>query len=257
VRTRNDNLKLDVTSKPDGFEYNLVDKDGGIDFSFPYLKRGEAVAVKAQADNKYYFSESLGISVSSPNEIKDRNISDAKRSSFPLLRTILSTLTIGAAIVAWFMLGRVLEVVAHPPAPEVPSKGERANFEMDQRDVIIAAAADADLPHIAELYLNVQQPTYFDEGGIAFSLAAASKKSGEIEKYRRLLSVTLETEPKMSPESAANLYYSLGRLDILLSDEKGALKDFRSAITKSRTIVELQTKGDAATHQYLVERGLL
>jgi hypothetical protein len=61
----------------------------------------------------------------------------------------------------------------------------------------------------------------------------------------------------MAPESQANLYYSLGKLDLLLSDNNSAIDDFRYAISKSRLIVEVQAKADAKTHEYLVEKGLL
>jgi hypothetical protein len=76
-------------------------------------------------------------------------------------------------------------------------------------------------------------------------------------KYRKLLSLSLESEPRMLPESQASLFYSLGKLDLLASDEKGALNDFRNAIVKSRAIVEAKARVDAKTNEFLIEKGLL
>jgi hypothetical protein len=105
--------------------------------------------------------------------------------------------------------------------------------------------------------MTAPEPKYFNEGDIAYSLAVESNKPGEIDRHRRLLSITLETAPDMTPESQANLFYSLGKLDLLLSDENSAVSDFRNAIAKSHSIVETQAKGDTNTHKYLIERGLL
>jgi hypothetical protein len=249
VRSRNDNLKLVVISKPDGFEFSSIDKDGGVDLSFPRLKQGEAVVVKAQTENRYVFSDSLNISVSSPNDIKDERITDVKVAKASIFRTPLVFMS--GSVFATFIILVVATINANRPEAKTPI------FQMDRRDVVISAASVAGLPHIAELYLTAFDPKYFNEGDIAYSLAVASNRPDEIEKYRRLLSLTLGTAPEMAPESQANLFYSLGKLDLLVSDEKSALSDFQNAIAKSRPIIEAQAKADTKTHKYLIERGLL
>ena len=249
VRSHNENLKLDVTSKPEGLEYNLIDEKGDIGIYFPRIKKGETVVVKAQVENRYYFSDSLGVTVSSPNDIKEKRISDTKQTSPPLFRTPI-VFALGVAF-ATAMIYVVAFINANRP------RTEPVVYEMDRRDVVISAASTVGLPHFAELYLNASDPKYFNEGDIAYSLAVASGKPDEIEKYRRLLSVTLGTGPGIAPESQANLFYSLGRLDLLLSDENRAISDFRNAITKSRAIVETQAKADMKIHKFLIEKGLL
>ena len=57
-----------------------------------------------------------------------------------------------------------------------------AIYEMDKRDIVISAASVAGLPHIAELYFNAPDTKYFNEGDIAYSLAAASNKPDETKK---------------------------------------------------------------------------
>jgi hypothetical protein len=128
---------------------------------------------------------------------------------------------------------------------------------MDRRDIVISLASYVGLPHIAELYLTSNDPKYFNEGDIAYSLAVASNNREEIDKYRKLLSLTLGNVRDMAPESQANLFYSLGKLDLLISDDSDALSDFRNAVMKSKTIVETQGRLDAKTYKYLIDHGLL
>jgi hypothetical protein len=249
VRSRNDNLKLAVISKPDGFEYNSIDTESGVDFRFARLKQSEEVVIKVQVESKYYFSDSLGVTISSPNDIEQKRVVDAGQTRVSPFRA--GFVFILGAVLSPAVIYIVALINANRPEQMPPS------FEMDRRDVVISAAAVAGLPHIAELYFNANDPKYFDEGDIAYSLAVNSDKPDEVEKYRRLLSLTLATGPGMAPESQANLFYSLGKLDLLLSDQKSALSDFRNAIGKSRSIVEAQFKADTRTRNYLVEHGLL
>jgi hypothetical protein len=252
VRSSNTNLKLEMLSKPDGFEFNLADKDGGVDFSFPYLKQGGEVVVRAQAESKYWVPESLGISVSSPNDIEDKRITDADVATKSKLRIPIAFIY-GSAF-GVFIVGIVASIMVN----HANRQGWMTpTYEMDRRDVVISAASVVGLPHIEELYLTAYDPKYFNEGDIAYSLAVASNNPDEIGKYRRLLSLTLGTAPEMASESQANLFYSLGKLDLLLSDEKSALADFQNAVAKSRPIVEAQAKADTKIHKYLIERGLL
>lgn len=256
VRASQGALKMEVISKPDGLEYSLVDKDDGIDLTFPYLKHDDEVRLKAQVESKYYASDSLGISVSSPNDIEAKKVPYEQVKEISLFSSLFRMPFV-------FFSGFVFaSIVFSVWAWRVSSQPEQTEtkpsvYEMDRRDIVISAASVVGLPHIAELYFTAPDPKYFNEGDIAYSLAAASNKPDEIEKYHRLLSLTLGSAKGMAPESEANLYYSLGRLDLLIADDTSALSDFRNAILKSRPIVEAQTKADAKTRKYLIDRGLL
>jgi hypothetical protein len=255
LRSSNNSLKIEVLSKPDGFEYRLTDKekDGEIELSFPYLKGGERFSVRAQAESKYFFSDSLGVSVSSPNDIEATRISESQVKDTPIFGAPFAFF--GGAFVA------IAIVFVHTIWVDLNRSNQTATtfqvFQLDTRDIIISAASNVGLPHIAELYFAAPEPKYYDEGGLAYSLAVASNKPEEIEKYRRLLSLTLETGPSIASESQANLYYSLGRLDLLISDETSALSDFKSAIEKNKSTVESQAKADTKTRKYLIDHGLL
>ena len=105
--------------------------------------------------------------------------------------------------------------------------------------------------------MDAPDPTYYDEGNIAYSLPSATSNKVEIDKYRRLLSMTLSSATEMEPESQANLFYCLEKIDLLLNDEVSSISDFRNAIVKSKSIVEMRVKNDPLTHKFLIFKGLL
>ena len=252
-RSRNDTLAVDVTSKPDGLEYTLAEKEKGVDLILPYLKKGDEVLLSARAESKHYFSESFTVSVSSPKEIVGKEESEkakSKRSFFDMILPFIwgcIFLSIGLSVYSmWSSYRR-----------EQAEQSIGRTFRMDNRELLMSAASSAELPHIAELYLAASDPTLFSAGDLAYSYAIDSRKPEEINKYRRLLSLTLEMEPNMATESQANLFYSLGRLDLLLADEKSATDDFRNATTKSKAVVEIKAKADQQTRDYLVAKGIL
>lgn len=252
LRTSSQKMVLEKISKPEGLECSVVDKEGGIDLTFPYIKHGEEVILKIQTENEYYVSDSLRVSVSSPNDIEFMKAAEAKPEGRPILTYIL-TFLLGCSCMFSFLWIRELIKVNEPHQTETKQRP----FEMDRRDLVISLASGIGLPHFAELYLTSYDPKFFNEGDIAYSLAVASKDRNEIEKYRKLLSLTLGNAKEMAPESQANLYYSLGKLDLLISDDKSALSDFQNAIVKSKTTVEEQAKADTKTHKYLIDHGLL
>ncbi len=252
IRASKNKIKMEVISKPDGLEYNQIDKDDGIDLTFPYLKHGDVVVLKAQVEGRYYYSDSLGISVSSPNDLEAKAIpyeKVQKPSMFRISFVFVSGIFIGSILIVawiWKINNQASQNEARPTV-----------YEMDRRDIVISTASVVGLPHIAELYFTAPEPSFFNEGEIAYSFAVESKNIDEIMKYRKLISITLGSEPNMLPESQASLFYSLGKLDLLASDEKSALSDFRNAIAKSRAIVDAKAKMDTKTHEFLVDKGLL
>jgi len=257
LRSRNDSLQTEVTSKPDGFEFNSTDKDGGVDLHFPRFKQGEVVAVKIQTENKHLFSDSLGISVSSPNDVEGKRIADADIGRARRSPSRIPAAFIAGLLFAWIVSKTVAWNSDKGHDQDKQQQTAPTKFSPDQKDTIVSLAAVVGLPHFAELYFSAPGPIYYDEGDLSYALAAESNKTTEIEKYRRLISLTLGTVKDMAPESQANLFYSMGKLDLLLSDKERAASDFKSAIAKSREIVEAQAKADTKTHKYLIDSGLL
>ncbi|MGA2834203.1 MAG: hypothetical protein ABSE55_14130 [Terracidiphilus sp.] len=252
IRASKSLIKTEVISKPEGLEYNLIDKDDGVDLTFPYLKHDEEVVLKAQVEGRYYYSDSLSISVTSPNDLEAKAIPYEVVQKSSISRTLFVFIA-GFIFASVLFFGWIWKINTQPSRNQTNS----AVYAMDRRDIVISAASAVGLPHIAELYFTAPEPKYFEEGDIAYSFAAASNNPQEIMKYRKLISLTLGSEPTMLPESQASLFYSLGKLDLLASDGEGALSDFRNATLKSRAIVEAKAKMDAKTHEFLIDKGLL
>jgi hypothetical protein len=246
-------LKLENISTPAGLDFTKNDKDNAVDLIFPYLKRGDKVEVKAVAETNYYIPGSLDITFSSPNDFIARKIQNIE---VPNSYTYIISMIAAVGIIASILIISIGHLIS-PPETSNQAEMKVPKFEPDRRDVVISAASSVGLPQIADKWLTAPDPKYYNEGDIAYSFAVASNKPDEIEKYRKLLSLTLGTAPGMMPESQANLFYSLGKLDLLLSDSDRAIDDFKNAIAKSRSIVEAKARNDVKTHKFLVEHGLL
>jgi hypothetical protein len=240
-------LTPQVTEAPPGLESKLVKSEESVSLNFPYLKRGDEVGVKVFAETPYYLPESLTVSISSPHEFTSKMVpyvSDlelALASGNPLkhlsfsIPLLLAVIAVGIALVA--------------------RRGSL--FGVDTRDAIVSAASDAGLPRIAELYVTTPEPRYYEVGDIAYSYAVASGQPAEVDKYRRMLRLTLQADSAIVSESQANLFYCLGRLDLLLQDQNEAVLDFRSGIAKDRALVTTRAKQDQTVEGFLVGHGLL
>ena len=117
--------------------------------------------------------------------------------------------------------------------------------------VVVAAASDSGLSNFASVLASAPDLTYYEAGDLAYSQAASSLKPEEIDKYRQFISMTLATAPAMASESQANLFYCLGKLDLLRSDEKSAVADFKTSIAKSKFTVEARLKSDRKIQDFL------
>jgi hypothetical protein len=242
-----DSLHAKEIEAPAGIEYSAAPQKGGLDLTLPYLKKGDVLSARLISTSKYVPPRHLGIAFSSPNDIRTKGVSGepgAKGTAVGLRFAIAGGL-------AGFVIYLGSLGFARKPAPPF-------GFELDTRDVIMNAASAADLPELAEIYLRAPDPAYYDEGDLAVALARQASQRSDVEKYRLLLTLTIQNAPRtLLSESRANLFYSRGKLDLLLSDEKGALDDFRVAITDNRATVERQAGGDPGTRSFLNAHGLL
>lgn len=240
-------LRIEEIETPPGFLYDPTNENNCIKILFPYLKPHDTIRIKTVAEG-YYIPESLDVSARSRNNITVKQIEyDEKPRIFSSVNTPFVAAGLIAAVVVW-SIGLARETY-HPFQP--------TSQALVRSSILISAASDAGLPHVVELYVSSPDPTYYDEGNLAYSLASATSNPAETDKYRKLLSMTLSSDTEMAPESQANLFYCLGKIDLLLSDEISAVGDFRNAIEKSKSIVEMRIKTDPTTHKFLIVKNLL
>ncbi len=239
-------LRLKSYSAPAGLKLSAEADGDGIKFPLSYLKPADMLRLHVVAEG-YYVPQSLDISVSSPNKITAKSVVDVEESR-PFLRYTYRAFIGIAAVLVIFNAGRASQLI-ETPAPQA--------FELNRRQIMVSAAADSRLPSLASAIAATYDPTYYEGGDLAFSFAASSPKAQEIEKYRRFISLTLGNAVGMAPESQASLFYSLGRIDLLLSDEKSAIADFKVSISKSRSIVEVRLNSDSGVREFLTQKGLI
>jgi len=120
---------------------------------------------------------------------------------------------------------------------------------LSQKDVLTFTASIAQLPNLAELYATSANLKYYNQGDLVYSLAATSQNKSEISKYRKFLVLTLTTN--MTSISKANLYYSLGKIDLLLEDKENAIKNFKEAILNNKSIVQSKLNLDLTTREFV------
>jgi hypothetical protein len=104
--------------------------------------------------------------------------------------------------------------------------------------------------------LLVDDIHYYNQGDLAYALAAATSDHSEIEKYRRLLAVILEGNERMASESRANLFYSMGKIDLLLNDKNRAKQDLQKALDGDKSLILGKSKQDELVRDFLVSTGL-
>jgi hypothetical protein len=234
IAARPAKLRNGGISASQGLQYSTADSQEGIQLSVPYLRPDDNLLVTVIAEHLAYIPRTPDVAIRSPQEV---NIIEIQQDVRP--RTFQQAFIIAA------FLGAIVAgaTVALSPIGDIDTK---------PKDVFTFAATAAGLPRLAELYASAADVTYYNQGDLAYALAAASSDSSEIEKYRRMLSVALETAPYMQRASRANLYYSRGKIDLLLSDKDGAIQDFREAVARSRSTVDAKARIDSKVREFLV-----
>jgi hypothetical protein len=224
-------------SAPQGLQYTIDDDgDNGFHISIPYLKADDKILMTVIAEALLYIPKTPNVAIRSPFELDVVTIDpDSKQTGFRggfIAAALISTLV--GALAAQLFWTRGNGIYADP------------------QDVLTFAASVAGLPHLADLYATASSNIhYYNQGDLACAWAASSSDRGEIQKYRKLLSITLDAAPRMLSESRANLFYSLGKIDILLGDKDAAIREFGEAVREKKSIVDEKSRVDPAVHEFL------
>jgi hypothetical protein len=223
-----------------GLQVDIQESDTCLSFSIPYLKTDERLEMTVVAEGMY-IPRKPEVAIRSPHDIDIVGEGSVRQSSVSVRFAI-------AGIVA-ALVGLLVQAGVGGRLGKLD--------QLDQRDNLTFAASVSGLPKLAEIYATA--PTdlrYFSQGDLAYALAVAASDRSEIEKYRKLLSVTLEGPATMETMSRAKLYYSKGKIDLLLGDKDNAVRDFREAISLDKSMIAEKSKQDAVGHEFLVSNGL-
>lgn len=233
-------LRNGGVSATQGLQYSFTDSDDGIQLSMPYLKRGDELQLTIIAEARVYVPATPMVALRSPHDVSIAlNLIGKKPPSFQLG---FMTAAIVSALVVAILTGSL--------------RTEIVPFQTTQRDVLTFAASAAGLPHLAEVFATSTGLEYYNQGDLAYALAASATDQDQIKKYRRFLLLVVESAPRMMNQSWANLYYSLGKIDLLLGDNSGATRDFRQALVHSRSTVDAKSKIDRDVRDFLAANGL-
>jgi hypothetical protein len=230
-------LRNGGVSASQGLQYTAIEKDNGMQVFVPYLKAGDELQATVIAEAPGYVPRTPDVAIRSPHDI---NVA-ATRPGVKAPGFRMGFLS--AAAVAASVAGILAATIPISPFQE-------------PKDVLTFSASLAGLPRLAELYSTAGDLNYYDQGDLAYAMAAASSDPHEIEKYRRLLSVALEAAPGMAWQSRASMYYSLGKIDLLLADKDRAVRDFRQAMDHSKSTVNTRIKVDPNIREFLAANNI-
>ncbi len=212
-----------------GLQYDVKDDPKGLHLSIPYLNGGDELEITIIAESRDEVPEEPDVAVRSPQEftlVEQQAKSQSFRVGF-----------VSATIVATIVVVIVTNL-------------QFSDLYTAQKDVLIFSASVAELPTSHEVY-------YFNQGDLAVVYASTTQEASERDKYRKFLRLVLEQAPYMVSSSRANLYYSLGKIDLLMGDSDQAGRDFREAVQRSKSTVMGKTKSEPDVREFLSKQGLL
>jgi hypothetical protein len=202
VESSGASLRVEEYWFPLGLEFLPEFDDKGMTFRLPYLKSGENARLKIIVE-RAYVPRSLKVSFSSPNTLGIKEVDDVYEKKWRALQWFPYPVAVLSIAFSIFMFGKSLST---------ENIGISQSFQVERRDVLVSAAADAGLPELSRMYCATTDPNYYEAGDIAFVSAAASSKPDEVFRYRKFVSLTLGRAVNMAPESQSSLFYALGKL---------------------------------------------
>jgi len=229
-------LRNGGVSTNQGLEYAVTDSENSLQIAIPYLRAGDELKATVVAEARHYLPSKPEVAIRSPQELTVALGEYGLQSKKTQRGYYLFAAAVASFVSAVFM---IVEATVFTPTP---------------KDTLTFAASVAGLPHFADLYATSSDANYFNQGDLAFARAAASADRSEIERYRKFLSTILRADTRMMSSSRANLYYCLGKIDLLLGDNEQALHDFREAQIHSKATVEAKIKVDTHVREFLATK---
>lgn len=98
---------------------------------------------------------------------------------------------------------------------------------------------------------------YGQQGDVAVAYARIAADAAERDRYRRFLEFTLDASPGMTSGSRANLFFTLGQIDLMAGNRHAAELAFRRAFDLSESRTKQRARADAEAAAFLGEIGVL
>lgn len=251
LRAGTGSLELKDYSVPAGIELVQDPEGDGIKILLPYLKPKDTVGLQLVARGSYLPND-LNVSISSPNKIATKRVLDIEARN-PFFRFTFRAFFGVLVLLLAFDIGMWRGQADSQASKRAPTP----TLVLDQRMVTVAAAANSGLPNLVSTLASSPDLTYFEAGDIAYSQAASSASPAVVDKYRQFISFTLSSAPGMLPQSEANLYYCLGQLDMMRSDEKSAVVDFKKGIEESTSTILANLQYSPKTRAFIQKHNLM
>lgn len=238
-------LKIGGINISKGLKYQSDIGDKTLEITIPYLNKSDELSITVYAENKYSDPRKPEVVVRSPQKFKLINTGEPKRKTVffsALVPGIVASLTISLGLFTGFY----------------SNLGITSNLgnAMDQKDVLMTVAGSMDMPDLVVMYANQPDIDYYGQGSLMYAKAKASTDEEIKNKYRQFLISTTEYAPTMTSTSKSEIFYHIGKIDLLLKDETQAKEHFSRSLKLNKDHVLKNLGYDPITEAFFKMNGL-
>ena len=222
-----------------GLKYELSTSEHELELRIPFLNARDEVSLTAIAESRIFVPSTPEVAIRSPQQFKLENREDIRRIN-PLATTVIPAVLAAISVIIALTFFQInLQLV-------------------DSKDVLVYAATVNNLPELAKTFAYASDLRYLNQGDIAYVYASESNDPQEIMKYKKFLGTVVDYGGKhMWSGSKANIYYNLGKISLLLSEDDEAKNYFSKAIEFNRSFIEDLLKFDNTTSSFINRENLL
>lgn len=226
-------------SSPQGLKYEFSSKEDELELKIPFLNERDEISLTAIAESRFFVPNTPEVAIRSPQQFKLENREDiqhVKPFTTIVVPALLATIAVVIALTSF-----------------------SSNFiRVDSKDVLVYSATINNLPELAKTIAYASDIHYLNQGDIAYIHASESSDPKEIIKYKNFLLTVVDYGGEcMWGGSKANIYYNLGKISLLLSENDEAKVNFSQAIKFDKNFVERLLKYDGTTSSFIYHENLL
>lgn len=190
-------------------DYKIDEVGNTLTVTIPFLKKNDEFSITTVTEGRSYIRSKPELSIRSPDNFKlveDNELKESKRFKF------LTPGIIAGSAVAFALFTNI---------------GSTSFVVREQSNTLTIAAAEAGLPELAESYAMSKDIYYYPQGALAYSKSKSTSDLELIKKYKRFISILLDSRDYMNGISVSALSFYLGQIELLLGEKDEAEEQFK------------------------------
>lgn len=223
-----------------GVKFTKKEESSELEIKIEYIKKADQVAIIFYAEHQYHVPEPRFV-IRSPENIKivDLGTKSENKSSF-----------------SWLYKPAVVGVVVVATASSFVGDIFFSSVN-GQKDTVMFIANAKNLPELAVAYSYQDNVAYYNQGDYIYAKVKLAKNQEEIMNYREFLVDVISHAVNMANVSKSHLWYSIGKIDLLINDKLHARESFKWAIDWNKRHVIKEMAYEPTVGKFINEEGLL